>query len=187
MTRPWERLLGQLVHERYGSLVGWATLVCGSPEDARAVLDDALAATFAGRARFATLADAEQHVRRAVATRSVGAAGRPGRPRTSVWRAERLAPPPARGVAGHHAPADVVRALAGLTPRERACVVLRHLDGLGVRETAGLLAMSDGAVERCTADGLARLDAALGGVTAAEHETLPVHPVTRGTATGVER
>lgn len=186
MTRPWERLLGQLVHERYGALVGWATLVCGSSEDARDLLEDALTATFAGRARFATPAEAEQHVRRAVAARSVDTAHR-ARPRTTAWRAERLAPPPARGAEEHHAPAEVLRALAGLSTRERACVVLRHLEGLDVRETAGLLRMSDGAVERCTADGVARLDAALGDVTVADHETLPVHPVTRGTTTGVER
>lgn len=181
MTRPWERLLEQLVHERYSTLVGWATLVCGSREDAQDLLQDALMATFSSRARFSTLAEAEQYVRRAVATRSIDVARRRGRERTAVGRVAGFAQPPAPGVEGHHLPADVLRALACLTARERACVVLRHLEDLSVRETAGLLGLSEGAVKRYTADGVARLDAVLGGVTVADHETLPVH--TRGGAT----
>lgn len=78
MARPWERLLEQLVHERYSTLVGWAALVCGSREDAQDLLQDALMATFSSRARFSTLAEAEQYVRRAVATRSIDVARRRG-------------------------------------------------------------------------------------------------------------
>ena len=74
MARPWERLLEQLVRERYGTLVGWATLVCGSRDDAQDLLQEALMATFSSRARFASLPQAEQYVRRAVATRSIDAA-----------------------------------------------------------------------------------------------------------------
>lgn len=183
MARPWERLLEQLVRERYGTLVGWATLVCGSRDDAQDLLQEALMATFSSRARFTSLPQAEQYVRRAVATRSIDAARRRGRERTALGTVAGFAPPPAPGVEGHHLPADVVRALALLSARERACVVLRHLEDLGVRETADLLGISEGAVKRYTADGVARLDAALGDVTAAPHESLTVHPVTRGGTT----
>ena len=58
--------------------------------------------------------------------------------------------------------ADVVRALAALSPRERACVVLRQMEDLSVVETASALGLSEGAVKRYTSDGLARLNAALG-------------------------
>lgn len=182
MARPWERLLEQLVHERYGMLVGWATLVCGSREDAQDLLQDALMATFSSRARFTTLPEAEQYVRRAVATRSIDAARRRGRERTAFATIAGHAPAPAPGVEGHHLPADVVRALAGLAPRERACVVLRHLEDLSVRETAGLLGISEGAVKRYTSDGVAQLDATLGGVTATPSESMTVQPVRRGGA-----
>ena len=61
--------------------------------------------------------------------------------------------------------ADVVRALAALSPRERACVVLRQMEDLSVVETASALGLSEGAVKRYTSDGLARLNAALGSTT----------------------
>ena len=185
MARPWERLLEQLVHERYGTLVGWATLVCGSREDAQDVLQDALMATFSSRARFTTLPEAEQYVRRAVATRSIDAARRRGRERTAIRTVAGHAPAPTPGVEGHHLPADVVRALADLTQRERACVVLRHLEDLSVRETAGLLGISEGAVKRYTSDGVARLDVVLGGVTADNHEPMTVQPL-RGAGAATE-
>ena len=183
MTRRWERLLEQLVQERYGTLVGWATLLCGSREDAQDLLQDALMATFSSRARFSTLPEAEQYVRRAVATRSIDAARRRGRERAAISTMAGWAEPVAPGVEGHHLPADVVRALAGLGPRERACVVLRHLEDLSVRETAGLLGISEGAVKRYTSDAVSQLDSALGGVTAGEGESLTVHPRPRGAAT----
>ncbi|MBO3089133.1 sigma-70 family RNA polymerase sigma factor [Cellulomonas dongxiuzhuiae] len=182
MARPWERLLEQLVHERYGTLVGWATLVCGSREDAQDLLQDALVATFSSRARFTTLPEAEQYVRRAVATRSIDAARRRGRERVAIGTVAGYAAAPAPGVEGHHLPADVVRALAGLTQRERACVVLRHLEDLSVRETAGLLGISEGAVKRYTSDGVAQLDAVLGGVTVESHDAMTVQPLRRAGA-----
>lgn len=48
-------------------------------------------------------------------------------------------------------------ALAGLTARQRACVVLRHLEGLSVAETATTLGVSHGTVKSTTSDALARL------------------------------
>lgn len=176
MARPWERLLEQLVHERYGTLVGWATLVCGSREDAQDLLQEALLATFSSRARFTTLPEAEQYVRRAVATRSIDAARRRGRERVALGTIAGYAAETAPDVDGHHLPADVMRALTALTQRERACVVLRHLEDLSVRETARVLGISEGAVKRYTSDGVARLDVVLGGVTAG-HESMTVQPL----------
>lgn len=53
-------------------------------------------------------------------------------------------------------------ALRELPARERACVVLRHLDDLSVRDTADVLRISEGAVKLYTADGVAALAARLG-------------------------
>lgn len=185
MARPWERLLEQLVRERYGTLVGWATLVCGSRDEAQGMLQEALLATFSSRARFSTVAEAEQYVRRAVASRSIDAARRRVRERAALGTVARYAVPASPAADGQHLPAHVVAALGALTRRERACVVLRHLDDLSVRDTAGLLGISEGAVKRYTADGVARLDAILGGVTAADDESVPVQPV-RATADPTE-
>lgn len=175
MTRAWEVLLTQLVRERWGRLVGHAMLVAATRDEAEDLVQDALVRTFGSRARFATLAEAEQYVRRAVVSRSVDEHRRRARERGAV---QRLAGHPEQVVeiAPRGLGPDVVRALAGLSPRERACVVLRLVDDVSVRETASLLSLSEGAVKRYTSDGLRRLDQALGTRTAVP-ELVPVHPV----------
>lgn len=55
----------------------------------------------------------------------------------------------------------VFHALAGLAPRMRAAVVLRHLVELSVTETADILNCSEGTVKSQTARGLAHLREAL--------------------------
>ncbi|WP_182524157.1 SigE family RNA polymerase sigma factor [Nocardioides dongkuii] len=57
---------------------------------------------------------------------------------------------------------DVLAALAGLAPRQRAVVVLRHWLDLDVAETARLLDCSDGTVKSQNAKALAHLRDALG-------------------------
>ena len=49
----------------------------------------------------------------------------------------------------------------GLTTRQRLCVVLRHLDGLSVVETARLMECSEGTVKSTTSDALRALRARL--------------------------
>ena len=172
MTARWESLLEQLVRERYTRLVGHAMLVCGSRHDAQDLVQEALIATFSGRARFTTVPQAEQYVRRAIVTRSIDESRRRTRERAAAARLGGLATTPVeiqpRGLG-----ADVQRALQALPPRERACVVLRQVEDLSIRETAATLGLSEGAVKRYTADGTARLDAAL-GTTTTDRETAPV-------------
>jgi len=68
---------------------------------------------------------------------------------------------------------DVVAALQTLSARQRACVVLRHVDDLSVEQTASALGLSAGAVKRYTSDGAARLQAAL-GTRVDDEDTVPV-------------
>ncbi len=157
----WEPMLERVAHERYPRLVAHAMLLVRSREQAEDLVQDALVATFTGKARFASLAEAEQYVRRAIVSRFMDAARKRGRERAALVRhAARpvVVPEPADASIAD----EVEDALAELPPRERACVVLRHLEDLSVRDTAALLRISEGAVKRYTADGVARLGASLG-------------------------
>ena len=157
----WEPMLERVAHERYPRLVAHAMLLVRSREQAEDLVQDALVATFTGKARFASLAEAEQYVRRAIVSRFMDAARKRGRERAALVRhAARpvVVPEPADAPIAD----EVEDALANLPPRERACVVLRHLEDLSVRDTAALLRISEGAVKRYTADGVARLGASLG-------------------------
>ena len=53
---------------------------------------------------------------------------------------------------------DVHAALGRLSPRELACIVLRHYDDLTVPEIASRLAVSEGAVKRYLSDARMRLE-----------------------------
>ncbi|GEL96388.1 RNA polymerase sigma factor [Cellulomonas composti] len=164
-------MLEQVAQECYPRLVARALLLTRSRPDAEDLVQDALVATFGGRARFATTGQAEQYVRRAIVTRWVDRVRRSSRERDVL---DRVAHDPTSplvaadasssgpDLAGGDLPGAVERALGMLSPRQRACVVLRHLDDLSVRETAALLGLSEGSVKRYVADGLATLTQVLG-------------------------
>ncbi|GAA4622674.1 RNA polymerase sigma factor [Cellulomonas oligotrophica] len=161
MDGGWRTALDALVDQRYGALVARATLVTGSRVDALDLVHDALVVAFSARARFASVDEAEQDVCRAVVTLFVGRRRRRRDRATAVLLAARArwaTSDPEPDVLG----ADVMAALAELSRRERACVLLRHLDNLSVQETAQLLGLSEGSVAKHVSDGLARLDARLG-------------------------
>lgn len=174
----WEPLLERVVRERYPRLVAHAMLVAGSPADAQDLVQEALISAFAGRARFGSVEQAEAYVRRAVVSRAIDASRKRARDRRTQDRVAGLAVAPVE-IEERGPGADMVRALAALSPRERACVVLRQLDDLSVAQTAAQLGLSEGAVKRYTADGIARLNAALGS-TAPQVERVSVRQVDGG-------
>jgi len=57
----------------------------------------------------------------------------------------------------------LMSALAGLPPRQRACVVLRYFEDLSVSDTAAALGCSDGTVKSQTSRALTSLRSALDG------------------------
>jgi RNA polymerase sigma factor (sigma-70 family) len=168
----WELVARELVDARYGVLVGYARLVAGGTADAEDLVQDALISTFGRRRTFASVPEAESYVRKAIVSRFIDGARRSSRTKRTA-----LADSP---VAGHAEAVDLsldlTAALARLTDRERACVVLRHLDGLSVVETAHALGIAEGTVKRYVADGLAKLNAQLGTAEVVEdHITIQTH------------
>ncbi|WP_273652914.1 RNA polymerase sigma factor [Cellulomonas fimi] len=175
MVRRWEPMLEQVARERYPVLVARAMLMV-PPADAEDLVQEALVATFSARARFDSVGQAEQYVRRAIVSRFVDRTRRRGTER-SAWAAagphpELVQPgPEERGIS-----TELELALARLSPRQRACVVLRHLDDLSIRETASVLGLSEGAVKRYVSDGVAALHALLGTTVATDRDAVLLVP-----------
>jgi RNA polymerase sigma factor (sigma-70 family) len=178
-------MLERVARERYPRLVAHGMLLTGSQVEAEDLVQDALVSTFAGRARFGTVEQAEAYVRRAVVSRYIDQ----GRRRTAERRAlVRVAgqPDDALDEMPSGLAPQVEQALGLLSPRERACVVLRHMEDLSVRETAQLLRLSEGAVKRYVSDGVASLNAAL-GTAVDDDEVVPVRRVSARGARPDER
>ena len=157
----WDVALSALATERYPRLLGRAMLLCGDRALAEDLVQEALVSALRTRRTFESLNQAEQYVRRAIASRYVDSV----RSDSAARRREREAytgadvPDPAAAVG---AAVDVASALRTLPARERACVALRYLDGLSTRETAEALGLSEGSVKRYVSDGIKALNALLG-------------------------
>lgn len=150
----WERAFKELLAVRGASLRAYAYLLTGESAAAADLVQDALLRVFS---RLRVRGDVEQlegYVRRAMLNQYVD-----GRRRALLWNARRhlLVDPVA-----HHdedqALADEVRqALSTLSPKQRACVVLRYYEDLSVLEIADQLDCAEGTVKRHLADARTRL------------------------------
>ncbi|WP_084125380.1 sigma-70 family RNA polymerase sigma factor [Demequina sp. NBRC 110054] len=156
----WERVLHELAGQRRGRLLGFASMLAG-PDDAEDLVQEAIVATFSRGRGFEDVASAEAYVRRAIATRYVDRVRSQSADRR---RAERVAPAEAVPDASERVATVVTlhEALKELAPRPRACVTLRYLSEMSVREVAHELGLSEGAVKRYTSDGIRALNALLG-------------------------
>lgn len=158
----WEPMLEQVVRERYPRLIAHARLLVRTRSEAEDLVQDALMSTFSGRARFTSVPQVEAYVRRAIVSRFLDQSRRRTHERALLARVAAWPEAADDDVALPGFAAELEEALAALSPRERACVVLRHMEDLSVRETAVLLRISEGAVKRYVADGVRQLNAALG-------------------------
>lgn len=159
----WEPLLEQLVQTRHRDLLAYAQMLTGSRSDAEDLVQEALIATFGRGRSLPNVVVAETYVRRAIASKFIDSKRR-STVETRVMR--KVGNTDVDGSAGpdvlvEHS-SDVARALAVLTPRERACVVLRYLEHYSMRDTAAALNLAEGTVKRYVSDGIAKLNAALG-------------------------
>lgn len=156
----WERVVTELVAHRGDALLRYAVLLCGDRDDAADLVQEALVKTF-GRLRNGFGVDsAEAYVRRVILNTHLD-----GGRRRSRWR--RVAPleyvPEQResDAPATDAKLDLHAELGKLTPRERACLVLRYYDDLKVDDIAATLGLSSGTVKRYLSDGLAKMAIAL--------------------------
>lgn len=161
---PWEPVLTDLVEYRGGSLVRYATLLCGDRREAEDLVQDALIRVFTVMRRRAVGASdgllavehAEAYVRRAVLNLYLD-----GYRRRSRWTAVRHLIGGERSTAGPDEAGadrmDLELALSALPPRQRACVVLRYYADLTVPQIADDLGVTTGTVKRHLHDANAHL------------------------------
>jgi RNA polymerase sigma-70 factor (ECF subfamily) len=71
---------------------------------------------------------------------------------------------------------EIAAALLRLTPAVRSAIVLRHVDGLSLAETAEALGRPEGTIKAQVHRGLRELRALLEVAVPAPHSTLPSHP-----------
>lgn len=156
----WQDVLATLVAERGDALARYAYVLCGDPDDAADLVQAGLVATFGRLRNGFAIERAEAYVRKAIASAYIDR----GR-RASRWRATAHLHVTAETAAAPDTDTDrrldVKKQLAGLSPRERACVVLRYYGDQKVDDIAAELGISSGAVKRYLSDGLAKLATAL--------------------------
>lgn len=177
----WQDTMERLVRDRERALLGYAFLVCGDSSRAQDLVQDALVRTFTRERKGLTVYAAESYVRRAITSVFIDEYRRSQR-----WdRVQHLfqhEEPGRDPIHAIEAGSDVHAALATLSPRERACVVLRYFDDLTVPQISRHLGLAEGTVKRYLADAVGRLQLALGELEA-EDETTAVTP-RKGSAKG---
>ncbi|GLW58577.1 sigma-70 family RNA polymerase sigma factor [Kitasatospora phosalacinea] len=155
MTR-WEDTLTDLVSTRGPALKRYAYLLTASDEAAEDLLQEALLKVFTSGRRRGVPGAVEAYLRTAMLNTFLDTVRRHQRwlrilpalsPRTSV-------PDHSTAVSDFH---DASAALAALSDRQRACVVLRYYEDLTVPEIATRLGISQGSIKRYLADATARL------------------------------
>lgn len=153
----WEPILDEVMRERAARLLAYAAMVTGDDAEAHDVLQEALVRSFSKRRQFNHVNAAEAYVRRAIPSVYLdGLRKRKSRERTHDRSYERE--PADLDV---DVQVDVQRALATLSPRERACVVLRYYDDCTVSQVAAQLGIAEGTVKRYLADASGKLAARL--------------------------
>jgi RNA polymerase sigma-70 factor (ECF subfamily) len=159
----WAETLEELVQRRGAALVGYGYLLAGNSRDAEDLFHDAVVKTFSRGKASVSMGEAEAYVRRAMFSAHMDA----GRKNQAWKRIFHLL-----GDENGDAPrttavefrTDLQEALRHLTPRERACTVLRYYDDLTAVAIGRELGISEGAVHRYLSDAAVKLRGHLGAL-----------------------
>lgn len=167
---PCSEGLERLIASRGGHLMGAAIALAGSRPDGEDLLQAAVERLL--RRRRPVPADLEGYLRRTLYNLATDGWRRRGRwrSRLPLLRAQHDAaatPDPLVAVDLRDA---LVRALAGLPPRQRAVLVLRYWEELTEAETAEVLGCSEGTVKSAASRGLRRLRETTASWDAVEEE-----------------
>src|SRR6187431_207734 len=149
----WQVLVEQLIAERGSRLTAYAAMLVARDGDAEDLVHDAIVKTFARSRGIRDVDHAEAYVRRVMPTLIIDRA----RSKASQRRASNRAFEREPHTTDVDASVDVRRALQSLSPRERACTVLRYFDDLTVPQIAAQLNLADGTVKRYLADASGKL------------------------------
>lgn len=145
------------VAARRPQLFRTACVLCGDPHRAEDVVQEALVRLYAAWDRVSTMDNVDAYVRRIIVNAHHSDRRRP-------WRRESLREVPEVPLEPGFPveEADAVReALRRLPPGQRRVIVLRHIWGLSVDQTASELGISSGTVKSQSSDALTALRRAL--------------------------
>ena len=158
----WEQTLAVLASGRGAALKRHAFLLCGDAAGADDLVQEALVRAFSRPLRVPRPGAAEAYVRVIMVNLFVDGARRNSRWRrlAPLLRPAEVAPDPADRVSDRDA---VLTALRSLSPRQRACVVLRYYEDLPVAEVAAVLGVAEGTVKRYLSEAMAHVAVLLSG------------------------
>jgi RNA polymerase sigma-70 factor (sigma-E family) len=161
-VESWEQTLADLASRRGAALKRRAFLLCGDESQADDLVQDALVRAFARPMRVPRPGAAEAYVRAIMVNLAIDGARRRSRwSRVApLLRPADTTPDPADQVSDRDA---MLTALRSLSPRQRACVVLRYYEDLPVAKVADVLGVSEGAVKRYLSEAISDVAVRLSG------------------------
>jgi RNA polymerase sigma-70 factor (sigma-E family) len=152
----WHQMLAGLAGGRLAALKRHAFLLCGDESLAEDLVQEALVRAFSRPLHLPRPGTAEAYVRKVMVNLFIDQSRRRARWTTAAPLLARAEPVPdiAEQVATRDA---VLTAMDGLSPRQRACVVLRFYEDLPVAEVARILGVQVGTASRHLSEAVARL------------------------------
>jgi RNA polymerase sigma-70 factor (sigma-E family) len=149
-------MLAELASDRLMPLKRHAFLLCGDESQAEDLVQDALVRAFGRPLRAPRPGAAEAYVRVIMTHLFIDGARRRARWRRLIplLQDTALAVDPADQVLDRDL---LLTAMAGLSPQQRACVVLRYYQDLPLAQVASELGLAEGTVKRYLSEAMTRL------------------------------
>jgi RNA polymerase sigma-70 factor (sigma-E family) len=165
----WKQTMAELAAGRGMALKRHAFLLCGDDAKAEDLVQEALIRAFARPLRSPRADGAEAYVRAIMVNLFIDGVRRGSRwaKTAQLLNTSEQVPDPADQVVARN---TMLAALGGLSPQQRACVVLRYYEDLPVAAVATVLGVADGTVKRHLSDALNRMAGPLSATDTAHGE-----------------